>query len=364
MYTQGVEARVKVRGRNFLKNMYFTGEEGKNIVKKKVIIYGLGSGYEKRKDLIKSKYEIIAFTDSKATAFMKEEIPVISQNEINCFEYDMVLICSIKYFSTINYLLMKKHGVPSNKIIGVSDIEKDRNNEAEAIVFSHIEKYNKMNQRKEFEICEEEMWLICENYFDSAGALAEHYFAQDIWAAKKILNNKAVRHYDVGSRLEGFISHLLVFCEEVFYFDIRPLPFYIPNLIFVQGDATDLKSIADNSIESLSSLHALEHFGLGRYSDSIDPEACFKAMSELQRVLKHGGRLYIGVPIGPQNHVVFNAHRIFNPLTIIDTFNELELLDFSYVKDYETVKIEPSKIINTIDSIPDYSCGLFEFTKK
>ena len=87
----------------------------------------------------------------------------------------------------------------------------------------------------------------------------------------------------------------------------------------------------NNSLESLSSLHAVEHFGLGRYGDSIDPDACFKAMKAMQRVLKPEGILYFSVPIGKREKLCFNAHRIFDPFTITDTFNELSLINFYYI---------------------------------
>ena len=42
----------------------------------------------------------------------------------------------------------------------------------------------------------------------------------------------------------------------------------------------------------MSALCSLEHFGLGRYGDPVDPEACFKCFENIQRKLKKGGRLY------------------------------------------------------------------------
>jgi Caenorhabditis protein of unknown function, DUF268 len=87
-----------------------------------------------------------------------------------------------------------------------------------------------------------------------------------------------------------------------------------------------------NSVESLSSLHAAEHFGLGRYSDPIDLDACFKFMDSLQTVLAPAGRLYFSVPVG-RERVEFNAHRVFSPLTILRRFSLLQLESFSFVGD-------------------------------
>ena len=114
--------------------------------------------------------------------------------------------------------------------------------------------------------------------------------------------------------------------------DIRPLVSNIEGLTFLQDDATKLSTVPSNSIASLSSLHVAEHFGLGRYSDPVDPQAYFRFMESLARVLTPGGRLYFSVPLGKEK-VEFNAHRVFNPNTILDRFSGLRLQSFSYVGD-------------------------------
>jgi hypothetical protein len=141
--------------------------------------------------------------------------------------------------------------------------------------------------------------------------------------------------------------------------DIRPLVSNIDGLTFLQDDATQLSMLKPNSAKSVSSLHAAEHFGLGRYSDPIDPDACFKFMSSLQNVLAHGGKLYFSVPIG-RERVEFNAHRIFNPETILQQFAKLELVSFSYVGDDGALRRDADPL-----AFPpsEMACGLFEFTK-
>ena len=65
------------------------------------------------------------------------------------------------------------------------------------------------------------------------------------------------------------------------------LGFY-PERLATQGDMCRLEFPSD-SIPSISCLHAVEHVGLGRYGDPIDPEGCFTAMRELGRVVSPGG---------------------------------------------------------------------------
>lgn len=96
-------------------------------------------------------------------------------------------------------------------------------------------------------------------------------------------------HYDIGSCIDGFIAQLLSAGTKVTMLDIRPLSIKIPGLDFIHTDATMLGEITDGSIESITSLHAIEHFGLGRYGDHIDPNAWEKALKSIQRKIKGGG---------------------------------------------------------------------------
>jgi hypothetical protein len=223
---------------------------------------------------------------------------------------------------------------------------------------SDLRKYQRMHRGSSFRISLRHLFPILTDRGDSAGVASGHYFHQDLWAAKQIFERAPERHVDIGSRLDGFVSHLLVFMP-VTIIDIRQLESSVPGLNFVRDDAMHLSGIASDSLGSVSSLHAAEHFGLGRYSDPIDPSACFQFMNALQRVLAHDGRLYFSVPVG-RERVEFNAHRVFAPKTIVDSFPQLQLLSFSYVGDDENLHEDGDM---AAAAKCDYGCGLFQFTK-
>lgn len=186
-----------------------------------------------------------------------------------------------------------------------------------------------------------------------------HYFLQDIVMANRIIKSNPHMHYDVGSSVSGFNAHLLSAGVNVTLIDIRPMNIDYPCLFFQKGNGMDLKEFKDESIQSLSSLHAIEHFGLGRYGDPIDPMGWKKGLLSFQRVLAKGGILYLGTPIGPENKLCFNAHRIFHPKTIVDTLDRLELVHFSYIKNYKIFEADPMNYLEKAD----YCCGLFVFRK-
>src|SRR5580698_1619737 len=194
-----------------------------------------------------------------------------------------------------------------------------------------IRRYQKMNPPRGFRIGIKSLFPILTDRGASAGLTGDHYFLQDLWAAKKIFERNPREHLDVGSRIDGFVAHLLSF-RSVTVVELRPLDENIPGLTFLCDDATEMGLVQSDSIESLSSLHVAEHFGLGRYGDPVDPHACFRFMASLERILAPGGRLYFSVPIG-RERVEFNAHRVFAARTILHSMPGLRLLSFSHVSE-------------------------------
>lgn len=194
---------------------------------------------------------------------------------------------------------------------------------------------------------------------EQAGEAGGMYFLQDLWASRLIFARRPQRHVDVGSRIDGFVAHLLTFMD-VEVVDIRPLESRLRGLRFIQDDATTLASLPDASVGSLSSLNALEHFGLGRYGDPISPSGWRDGMRALCRVLAPGGFLYFAVPVG-EERLRFNAHRVFGPRTVLDSMPELELVSFSAIDDSGSF-VESTKPDNYDTS--RMSCGLFELRKR
>lgn len=153
---------------------------------------------------------------------------------------------------------------------------------------------------------------------ESSGGLGG-YFLQDRLVARWIYEAKAENHVDVGSRIDGFIGHLSVF-RHVDVLDIRSQTEEIANVTFHQVDLMEpLPGRWIGGADSLSCLHTIEHFGLGRYGDRIDPEGHMKGLAQLKRIVRPGGMFYLSTQIGPQR-VEFNAHRVFAPETMLGWF--------------------------------------------
>ena len=186
-----------------------------------------------------------------------------------------------------------------------------------------------------------------------------HYVYHTAWAARILAQTRPAEHVDVSSSIY-FVTAVSAFIRIRFY-DYRPADLKLSGLNSEFADVTAL-SFADNSISSLSCMHVVEHVGLGRYGDALDPNGDLKAMAHLQRVLQRGGNLLFVVPVGKPK-VMFNAHRIYSYEQIITTFASLKLREFSLVPD------DPNQgglIRNASLKLADqqeYGCGCFWFQK-
>lgn len=223
----------------------------------------------------------------------------------------------------------------------------------------NIFRYQRLNRNGVFRF---RFWDLCcssHDRFANAGTARGHYFFQDLWAARYLYEHGVKEHIDVASRVDGFVAHVLPFCR-VTYVDLRPLPGDIEGLEFHRGSLTALPFM-DNSISSISCLHVLEHIGLGRYGDAVDPEGHLKSAQELVRVLAPKGTLLLGTPVG-RERLCFDAHRIFDPQTVLDSFRPLQLVEFSLIDDtgygiHRNASFEQARRCC-------YGCGLFVLKKE
>jgi len=200
---------------------------------------------------------------------------------------------------------------------------------------------------------------------DMAGSITTHYFYQDLYVAQCVFANCPIKHIDIGSRVDGFVSHVASF-RPLEVCDIRPLTIPISNVTFTQLDLMDTNSIPANVTDSISCLHALEHFGLGRYGDPINFNGYIVGFNNISKMLSQGGLFYFSVPIGIQR-VEFHAHRVFSLKLLLDLIlPKYDILRFSYIDDsivfHENVDLTIEQIANSFGCV--FGCGIFELKKK
>ena len=87
-----------------------------------------------------------------------------------------------------------------------------------------------------------------------------------------------------------------------------------------------LSNIDDSYFDAVISFSSLEHDGLGRYGDPLDPYADFKTISQIERILKPGGVLFLGVPMSTKDVTFDTAARVYGPIRFNMLFCGFELL--------------------------------------
>lgn len=215
--------------------------------------------------------------------------------------------------------------------------------------------FRALNADRRFSVSEKDLFR-CFNDNTESTAFDAHYVYHPAWAARIVKEINPTKHIDISSTLH-FCSILSAFVPTEFY-DYRPATLNLSDLLSKKADLTNL-FFESNSIESLSCMHTVEHIGLGRYGDPLDPDGDLKAINELKRVVKPEGSLLFVVPVGKPK-VMFNAHRIYDPNMIVDYFKGFELKRFSLVTDQNDF-IDNAEINEGFAQ--SYGCGCFWFVK-
>jgi hypothetical protein len=204
--------------------------------------------------------------------------------------------------------------------------------------------------------------------YSEGGETKSEYFWQDLLVARWIYEKAPEKHVDIGSRVDGFVAHVASF-REIEVIDVRPVSAKIPGILFRQTDLMDPSSLPildEGYCDSLSCLHALEHFGLGRYGDSINPLGYKLGLVNMIRLVKDGGSFYLSTPIG-RERVEFNSNWVFDPRTIvvIAKDNGMELTSLTVFRN-KTGLISVNHDDLTLRALAeeDYNLGIFSFRKR
>jgi SAM-dependent methyltransferase len=170
---------------------------------------------------------------------------------------------------------------------------------------------------------------VCLGDATSSTPLDAHYFYQEAWLVRQLITLRPDRHVDVGSSL-GTVAAISAIAPTVFV-DYRPTRVSLEGLASVCGDIRALP-FRSASQASVSSLHVVEHVGLGRYGDSLDADGSICALAELARIVAPGGHLFLSAPVGRPREV-FNAHRVFSYRMLMGPLHGFALVSLALVDD-------------------------------
>lgn len=218
-------------------------------------------------------------------------------------------------------------------------------------------KFQKMDAAAELPSLEADLYPIMDQK-TATMRYDPHYTYHCAWACRVLAATKPENHIDISSSI-AFVTMASAWMP-IEHYDLRTPEITLPGLTVGTADLTNLKFKTD-SVRSLSCLHVLEHVGLGRYGDALDPNGDCKAAGELARVLAPAGQLLMVVPVG-RPRVNFNAHRVYSYEHVLKLFSGLSLDSVSLICDNHKTGIIDNPPIELI-SKQEWGCGCFVFKK-
>ena len=164
-----------------------------------------------------------------------------------------------------------------------------------------------------------ESGTVGEESYDGISALLLNCFQKNGIMSKKV----AV----VGSETPWIEAILLNLNNQV-----TTIEYNVPE---VQDDRINCLSYSDFTLskkefDCIVTFSSIEHSGLGRYGDGLNPNGDIEAMQTIHSNLKSDGIVIWGAPVG-HDAVVWNAHRIYGKIRlplIFENFDEMEWFGF------------------------------------
>lgn len=138
------------------------------------------------------------------------------------------------------------------------------------------------------------------------------YVLECVFAAQMLQKTAAKEILDVGSYRLFTIGLCANAATNVTLLEIRAIPDELAGSERrLLGDIKDI-DLPEGKFDAVVSLCALEHFGLGKYGEEIDIDADKKALANIKKCLKPGGKFIFTTTVGEQATIWFNAHRVYS----------------------------------------------------
>lgn len=143
---------------------------------------------------------------------------------------------------------------------------------------------------------------------------------------------KNIKVLDVGCSFSVLSLEMASIGYKVWGIDLIDYPFKHPNLEFLKADISAMP-FPDNFFDVVAAISTIEHVGIGHYGDPTHENGDYKAVNEIRRVLKTGGKFIITVPYG-KKMVIENFFRIYDEdelRTLLSAFKIEKKLYFTRV---------------------------------
>lgn len=168
-----------------------------------------------------------------------------------------------------------------------------------------------------------------------------------IFACKKYINHIENKNIAVIGSQTPWIEAILVNAGAK---SITTVDYNVPtcNHKIIKTISYDDFCKSNNKYDAIFSYSSIEHSGLGRYGDNLNPKGDIETMEQIYKSLNDDGLCFVGFPVG-KDKLVWNAHRIYGEkrlkLLYLDKFKEIDWIGCE--KDY-------IKTCSTSDKNPEY----------
>jgi len=188
----------------------------------------------------------------------------------------------------------------------------------------------------------------------------QHYYGStDTWlyAALKEYPIEGKNVLVIGSTIPWYEAICLYYkansCTTIEY---NPLQYDHPRMKTVLYN--DFANEIDNHVDEFDVIFlisSVEHDGLGRYGDPLNPTGDFEAMAKFKCLIPEGGLMYFAVPTGPDS-IFWNAHRQYGPLRYPMLIAQWQRVKLYGGNDHPTLDsfrgLQPVYILRNTPSVP------------
>jgi hypothetical protein len=100
---------------------------------------------------------------------------------------------------------------------------------------------------------------------------------------------------------------------------VTTIEYNVPETNYANLECRDYFDYFENNndvpFDAIVTFSSIEHSGLGRYGDPLDPDGDLKTMKCIHKNLKDDGLLIWGAPVGA-DALTWNAHRVYGPIRL------------------------------------------------
>ncbi|RLG69066.1 MAG: hypothetical protein DRO11_08270 [Methanobacteriota archaeon] len=117
--------------------------------------------------------------------------------------------------------------------------------------------------------------------------------------------------------------------HQVTVYDFRRYPESHPNLTIIQGDFLN-NHLESASFDLVILISTIEHIGLGGYGAPEYPDADFRVMKEVYRILTDEGKVIVTFPFNKRERVIPQFERWYTPERVRRLFEGWYVIDVEF----------------------------------